>query len=129
MRIAVPVADGKLSSHFGRCEEFVLVDVDDESKKVIFTTRATPPAHAPGVIPNWLSALHVTVIIAGGMGEGAMQMFETAGITVVRNVAGGTPEKLVPDYLANNLLLGEDQCDHVEGNGCHHGDDNCGSRH
>ena len=55
MRIAIPLAAGKLAAHFGHCEEFALVDVDFARRSVIGTERTTPPVHQPGILPPWLA--------------------------------------------------------------------------
>jgi len=55
MRIAIPVTDGKLSAHFGHCEEFAMVDVDEQTSQISNILRLQPPAHEPGVLPQWLS--------------------------------------------------------------------------
>ena len=34
MKYAVPVSGGVLSPHFGHCEQFALIDVDEERKVV-----------------------------------------------------------------------------------------------
>lgn len=120
MKIAVPTSEGSLSPHFGRCEEFVLFDVDPQAKQILATDRAVPPPHGPGVIPQWLSGFKVNVIIAGGMGMRAIQLFQTAGIEVVRNAVVATPEELVRNYLNGQLTLGEDPCDHPDGHDCGH---------
>jgi len=42
MKIAIPLANGRLSMHFGRCEQFALVEVDEAAKKVRETNTADP---------------------------------------------------------------------------------------
>ena len=66
MKIAIPLADGRLCMHFGHCEQFALVEVDDENKTILATDYRTPPAHEPGVLPRWLHEQGANVIIAGG---------------------------------------------------------------
>ena len=34
MRYAVPVSGGKLATHFGHCEQFALIDVDEVTRTV-----------------------------------------------------------------------------------------------
>jgi len=48
MKIAIPLTSGRLSMHFGHCEEFALVDVDEQNKEVSETIKVRPPAHQPG---------------------------------------------------------------------------------
>jgi len=112
MRIAIPLAQGKLSLHFGHCDQFAIFDIDDSLKKVINRKDATPPAHEPGALPRWLHENNVSVIIAGGMGQRAQQLFTQNDIKVVTGASGQTPEELVSAYLQNTLETGDNICDH-----------------
>ena len=55
MRIAIPLADGKLAMHFGHCERFALVDVDPTEKKILKREDIAAPPHEPGLLPKWLA--------------------------------------------------------------------------
>jgi len=112
MRIAVPLAQGKLSLHFGHCDQFAIFDIDDNIKKVINRKDVTPPAPEPGVLPRWLHENNVSVIIAGGMGQRAQQLFTQDSIKVVIGASGQSPEELVSAYLENTLETGDNICDH-----------------
>jgi Mrp family chromosome partitioning ATPase/predicted Fe-Mo cluster-binding NifX family protein len=111
-RIAIPSAAGCLCAHFGHCEKFVLFDVDPEGKKILAREELTPPAHEPGVIPAWLHEQGADVIIAGGMGSRAQELFLDKGVQVVVGAPGEAPEKVVQDYLAGSLKTGGNVCDH-----------------
>jgi len=110
MKFAIPLADGKLTAHFGHCREFALVDVEDNEikKKEILV----PPPHEPGVLPRWLHDLGTHVIIAGGMGARALDLFAQNEIRVVVGAPSLTPEELVGRYLDNTLESGANVCDH-----------------
>ncbi|HNT33592.1 MAG TPA: NifB/NifX family molybdenum-iron cluster-binding protein [bacterium] len=110
MRIAVPLADERLCMHFGHCETFALVDVVDG--KIAKRTDVVPPPHEPGVLPRWLAAQGVTMIIAGGMGQRAQGLFTENRIQVVVGAPSESPEKLIAAYLEGNLQTGENVCDH-----------------
>jgi predicted Fe-Mo cluster-binding NifX family protein len=112
MKLAIPVANGRLSMHFGHCEEFVLVEVDPEEKKILSNTKLESPPHEPGVLPRWLHEMGATHIIAGGMGRRAQQLFQQNGVNVVLGAPCETPEALASAYLAGTLELGENICDH-----------------
>jgi ATP-binding protein involved in chromosome partitioning len=112
MRIAIPVTDGKLSAHFGHCDQFAIFDIDDTINKVINKKDASPPIHAPGVLPKWLNENNVSLIIAGGMGQRAQQLFAQNDIKVIVGASGGSPEELVSAYLENALETGDNICDH-----------------
>lgn len=110
LKIAIPVAQGKLAAHFGHSEQFALVEV--EGGQIKKTTLATPPPHEPGVLPRWLNEQGAQVIIAGGMGRRAQGHFENQGIQVVIGAASLAPEELVRGYLDGTLETGENICDH-----------------
>jgi len=112
MRIAIPLAQGRLCPHFGHCEEFALVDVDSQTKEIANVTKLQPPAHQPGVLPAWLSEQMAKVIIAGGMGRRAQQLFAQNGIEVVVGASPESPEALVSAYLDGRLETGDNICDH-----------------
>ncbi len=112
MKIASPIADGKLCMHFGHCAHFAIIDVDTETKKVINRENVVPPPHEPGVLPKWLGEKKVDVVIAGGMGQRAQRLFAEYYITVLVGAPSDTVEKLVDDYLNDRLVTGVNMCDH-----------------
>jgi predicted Fe-Mo cluster-binding NifX family protein len=110
MKIAIPTADGRLCSHFGHCETFTLVTVEDGAVKS--TEALKPPPHEPGVLPRWLHGLGVNVIIAGGMGHRAQEFFGEFGIQVVVGAQPDDPANIVRAFLDGALQTGENVCDH-----------------
>lgn len=112
MKIAIPVSAGRLCPHFGHCEQFALIDVDETNRQAKQTTLLTPPPHEPGVLPRWLHEQGAEVIIAGGMGQRAQQLFADNGIRVVVGAASDTPENIVQAYLNGTLVAGQNLCDH-----------------
>ena len=112
MRIAIPVAEGKLCAHFGHCEEFQLVDVDPEKKSITTVKTLVPPPHEPGVLPRWLHEQGADIIIGGGMGQRAQQLFSQQNIVVVTGAPSETPDKVVQSYLSGTLQTGANLCDH-----------------
>jgi len=112
MKIAIPLAAGRLCMHFGHCEQFALVDVAENDGKATQTTLVTPPPHEPGLLPRWLHQQGATVIIAGGMGQRAQQIFGENGIKVVVGAPAEAPDTLVSAYLNDTLQCGGNTCDH-----------------
>jgi predicted Fe-Mo cluster-binding NifX family protein len=112
MRFAVPVAEGVLCAHFGHCEKFAVVEVDDATNAVLATTWVVPPAHEPGVLPRWLHGQGVNVVIAGGMGQRAQAIFGENQIRVVVGAPASAPDAIVAAYLAGALQPGDNPCDH-----------------
>jgi predicted Fe-Mo cluster-binding NifX family protein len=112
VKIAIPIADGRLALHFGHCEQFALVEADEETKQISATSVLTPPPHEPGVLPRWLHEQGAEVVIAGGMGQRAQQIFAQQGIRVVVGAPADTPEAIAKAYLDGTLASGENLCDH-----------------
>ena len=112
MRIAIPLTEGKVSAHFGHCEQFAIIDADPDTKKVTNTEMFTPPAHEPGVLPKWLSGLCVDLIIAGGMGQRAQQLFAQNNIDVIVGAVDDAPQELALQYITGQLNTGQNICDH-----------------
>jgi predicted Fe-Mo cluster-binding NifX family protein len=110
MKIAIPLADGKLTAHFGHCQEFALIDV--EGNEITKKETLVPPPHEPGVLPAWLHDLGASVIIAGGMGGRAIDLFKQNSINVIIGAPALEPEELVKSYLNNTLATGANVCDH-----------------
>lgn len=112
MRIAIPVSNGRLSMHFGHCETFSLFDVGEDRKTIVEKTMVDAPPHQPGLLPRWLHEQGVNVVIAGGMGMRAQQLFQGNDIQVVVGAPCDKPEVIAGDYLAGGLETGDNLCDH-----------------
>lgn len=110
MRIAIPVTGGRLSMHFGHSEHFAIIDV--EAGKIAGAETVEAPAHEPGLLPEWLGERKTDLIIAGGMGSRAKDLFREKGIEVLTGAPSDPPEQIVETYLAGNLEFGDNTCDH-----------------
>ncbi len=118
LKIAIPLAGGRLADHFGHCEQFAIIEINPNDKNILNTALVTPPAHEPGLLPRWLQQEGVQVIITGGMGERAIKLFSENGIKVKSGVSGKTAEELVRIFLQGGLISGPSACGHHE-HGCH----------
>ncbi|OFZ46226.1 MAG: ATPase [Bdellovibrionales bacterium RIFOXYB1_FULL_37_110] len=112
MKIAVPVANQLLCMHFGHCEVFAFFEVDEAKKIIKSCTEVTPPAHEPGILPQWVKKQGADLVLAGGMGQRAQELFNQNGVHVVVGVTENNPAKAVLDYLKGNLITGTNACDH-----------------
>lgn len=112
MKIAIPVAEGRLCTHFGHCQQFCFVTVN-ESRQITAKEMLTPPPHEPGVLPKWLAEQKITLILAGGMGQKAQELLAQSGVKVITGVQGVmTPEEAVQNYLNDTLQTGINACSH-----------------
>lgn len=112
MKIAIPTANGQLCMHFGHCDQFAFVTVDPEAGSVIGTELLTPPPHEPGVLPKWVADNGGNLVIAGGMGQRAQQLFNQNNVQVVVGALVDSPENLAVAYMNNTLQTGQNTCDH-----------------
>lgn len=108
--IAVPTANKQLCAHFGHCQEFAVVET--ENQEIIKVEYLAPPVHEPGTYPRFLAGKGVSTIISGGMGMKAQEIFKQNKIEVFYGVGADTPENLVKSYLSNQLKDGDNLCDH-----------------
>ncbi len=110
-RIAVPVNEnGILDGHFGHCKFFSLFDV--EGKKIVAEEKVTPPPHEPGVLPKWLAEKGVKNVIAGGMGQKAIQIFNYNEVNVFVGAPEISAKELVDGFLNESLDFTANYCDH-----------------
>jgi ATP-binding protein involved in chromosome partitioning len=112
MRFAIPVSGGVVSPHFGHCEQFALIDVDEAKKTIVRKQLVASPGHEPGLLPVWLSEQGVSTVIAGGMGSRAQALFRENRIDVVIGAMETDPEKAVLNYVSGSLATGDNVCDH-----------------
>ena len=109
-KFAVPTVGQVLTAHFGHCEQFAIIETEED--KVINVDFVEPPVHQPGVYPAFLAGKGVNVIISGGMGHRAQDLFRQNNIEVCMGVLDGSPRNLVEQYLNNQLQTGQNLCDH-----------------
>ena len=109
-RIAIPLENGRLCSHFGHCEQFAIIDV--ENNTITGEELLTPPPHEPGLLPAWLAQKGVTDVIAGGMGQRALDLFAAQNINVNVGAQTKKPGDLVNEWINKTLQTGANVCDH-----------------
>lgn len=115
-RVAISVdsdqrLDAQVAAHFGRCPFFTVVDVKDE--KIVSARSVANPyfhAHEPGQVPAFIASLEVDVMLSGGMGGRAAEMFAQSGIEAVTGAAGTARDALAA-YLSK-ALSGATPCEH-----------------
>jgi predicted Fe-Mo cluster-binding NifX family protein len=128
MRIAISTDGRYVSPHFGRCESFTLVDI--ENGKTIKRIVNENPGHSPGFIPKFLNEKGVKQIVCGGIGARAQGFFEELGIEMITGIDGNIDE--VVEKLEKGVLKGgESVCTPGAGKGngvekteCDHAHDN-----
>lgn len=118
MKIAVASENKMVTEHFGHCEGFMIFDT--ENNKIVKIETIPNPGHKPGFLPNFLNDKGVNVIISGGMGGGAIEIFNEKNIEVITG-AKGNAEDVVISYLKGELKSTGSVCHEHQ----HH--DECGN--
>lgn len=122
MKIAVPVKiDHQIDSHFGHCAFYQILTITDNNEIIFVETTDAP--EGCGCKSNMAEVLEkkgVSVLLAGGIGSGAINKLAAHGIKVVRNCEGNATEQ-VQRYLAGELKDGGNSCSaHDHGHECSH---------
>jgi len=125
MRIAIPLTEGLLSRHFGRCDQVAFFEVDEHGA-ILHREDLAPPRHQVGSLPRFVAANGATVVLGGGIGTRAIQQFELQGISVVVGCSGTDPSKLAQSYRAGILEADTNECDRHKRP--QHGEDSCHNR-
>jgi len=122
MKIAVPTTQANtVDEHFGHCEFYTLFTISDQ--KAILNTEILPSPAGCGCKSNIASELKekgVSVLLAGNMGNGAVNVISSQGILVVRGCVGEI-NKVVTNYLVGKIDDSGETCSHhEEGHECNH---------
>lgn len=113
-KIALPTRGGMIDDHFGHCEFYTVVTVDDENRIVL--TEAFPSPQGCGCKSNIASKLQqdgVRVMLAGNMGAGALNKLSECGIQVIRGCHGAVLD-VVQAYLRGEVQDSGVACSHHE---------------
>ncbi len=100
MKIAVAAEGTQVTEHFGHCPSFLIFDTADG--QITGVENVPNPGHKPGFLPNFLADRGVKVIISGGMGGGAIDIFNQRDVEVIVG-ASGDGRQAVESYLRGEL--------------------------
>jgi len=109
MRLAIARTGNEASQHFGHCDNFMIYDIEDN--KIVNQSILQNPGHVPGALPPFLHEHGVKVVIAGGMGERAREIFTANDIQTITGL-NGSVEEVLNAYLSNTLEASNETCDH-----------------
>ena len=122
-KIAIPMADGAFSEHFGGAKAFLVFAGDHKTLLLGEPEVSAAPEHTPGALPKWLEQQKVDAVVVSAIGERALVMLADAGIEAF--LADGD---LDPSSLANACLQGKLAGANQENSRCsgHHDHDHDG---
>ena len=103
MKIALPTRDGRIDDHFGHCDHYTIITLD-EDKNIIGKERMDSPegCGCKSDIAPVLASKEVKFMLAGNMGQGAVNVLTQSGIEVVRGCSGPVDE-VVAQWLAGEI--------------------------
>ncbi len=124
IRIAFPTSDRQtVDGHFGHTKEFAIYQIKENHVENVEFIQAPP--HEPGVLPRFLGSQNVDIIVTGGMGAMAINLFKSQNIDVILG-AQGSLESNVNEYINGFLKSTGSACSHHHGDGHqHHGGSKC----
>lgn len=115
-RIAVPSLDrggldGQRAGHFGHCDVFTLVDVEEGQIKEVSVVQNQGHVQGGCMVPvNLLAANRVTALIVGGIGLRPLMGFRQVGIDVYHDTQQPAIRPVVEDLIGGKLpLIAENQ--------------------
>lgn len=127
MRYAITMENNLVFQHFGKCPQFLLVDMEQDEIKSKQILSSGGSGH--GALADLLADAKVHTLICGGIGQGARNALAAKGISIIAGQQGNVD--MVIDQLKNGTLKddpsgscnhhhedGHDCGNHSEG--CHH---------
>ena len=126
IKIAVPVTiENQIDGHFGHCESYGVFTISDENKITDIKSVGSPQGcGCKSNIASVLAADGVTVMLAGGIGGGAINVLNNSGIDVIRGCSGDATE-IVKLYVAGLVQDSGNSChahesNHEDSHACNH---------
>ncbi len=118
MKIAVPTRGEQVDDHFGHCQAYTVFTVNDNKIEKSETVPSPQGCGCKSNIASVLKQMGVTVMLAGNMGTGALNVLNRQGINVYRGCSGDV-RQLADAYLQGKI--------NDSGVGCHHHEEHDGN--
>jgi predicted Fe-Mo cluster-binding NifX family protein len=110
-KIAVPLTkSNQVDDHFGHCEFYGVYTVSDSNK--IIEAQSLKSEQGCGCKSNIASVLSdsgVTIMLAGGIGAGAINVLNSRGIKVLRGCSGDA-ESVVTQFINGQITDSGESC-------------------
>jgi predicted Fe-Mo cluster-binding NifX family protein len=120
IKLAVPTTGNVVDDHFGHCDAYTVFTVDPNKK--IVNTEILPSPQGCGCksnIATILKEIGVSVMLAGNMGGGALNVLKKHGIEVYRGCSGDV-RQLAENFLHGQVVDSGESCHHHEDHVCNH---------
>ncbi len=102
-RVAVPAEIGELADYRRYCATFDLVDVSEDSGRVLERVTVRPPKRDPQALPEWLATFRPDVVVLEHASPAERSAFEANGIHVVVTAQRETPREIARAFVNGAL--------------------------
>lgn len=121
MKLAIPSNNGEVNPHFGQSKTFAIVEINDQQEVTsVEEVSAANLQHKHEGLAGLLKDQKVDVVIVGGIGAGAVNALEAAGLQVLFGASG--PIKQVAETFARGEFVSKRvMCNHHGGHHHHEG--------
>lgn len=127
MKIAVPTRGNHVDEHFGHCEFYTIYTVENGQVVKKENLKSPQGCGCKSNIAADLRHMNVSLMLAWGIGAGAINVLAAHGIEVIRGCSGNIDE-VVNLYLKGDLTNSGETCAHHEhhhyggghGHSCNH---------
>jgi predicted Fe-Mo cluster-binding NifX family protein len=118
MKIAIPTKDNQVDNHFGHCDYFSIFELNERNevtgKSELVTSKE---CGCKSNLADELAAQNVNVMLASGIGEGAIRKLKAQNIEVIAGFKCSVDEALDKyirkDYSQNFTICNEhESCSH-----------------
>jgi predicted Fe-Mo cluster-binding NifX family protein len=103
MKIAMPLAEGRVAELSDECERFTIVDVDLTENRILDSCRAEPDAEWLGRLAAWLAEQAVDLVIAVEVGPEMKTDLMESNIRIIAGAPNDSPHSVIKSYLAGDF--------------------------
>ena len=110
-KIALPVTfNNQIDNHFGHCEMYSVYTISETNEIVdLKTINSEQGCGCKSNIAETLAIQGVKIMLAGGIGAGAINVLNNQGIEVIRGCSGNATEA-VRKYMSGKLNDSGESC-------------------
>jgi len=119
-KIAIPITDNnQIEDHFGQCEFYGVYTISDKNEILeVQSIESEQGCGCKSNIASELSEKGITLMLAGGIGAGAINVLNNSGIQVLRGCSGSVDD-IIEQYINGQIMDSGESCLQHEH---HHGD-------
>lgn len=111
MKVAMPIEGTNINMHFGKSKNFIVASIDNESITKVENISSEELMHNHEGIADLLISKEVSVVITGGIGQGALTALEAKSLKVIRG-AEGNYEDVLKKFMEGTLKSKNVVCQH-----------------